>query len=241
MIEVDENLRSIGRSMVGKVSLYDEPSQIDFHEACARTQLTAHRLANKFNSILTEKGIGVPPITFLVPHYYTWNDSGGQNVAVLAEKRLDHRRYKKWNDNKGGIDTLLLVKPLTIIPECNEESSDDDDELEADLIVSADDGNIKNRIIDDDVPQAFSHWTYQYTHGDNLVCDLQGVMSDEFELTDPTIHSSKGLVFGRTDHRCNGMKLFFSTHQCNPLCDALRLRTPHFRDNRNDKQSRTGL
>ena len=32
-----------------------------------------------------------------------------------------------------------------------------------------------NDILDEDVPQAFSHWSYVYTKRELLVCDLQGV------------------------------------------------------------------
>ena len=81
------------------------------------------------------------------------------------------------------------------------------------------------RIIDDDVPQAFSHWTYQYTKGDQLVCDLQGILHNNFfEMTDPAIHSHSGPKYGTTDIGKKGFKDFFSTHKCSPLCKALGLK-----------------
>ena len=83
----------------------------------------------------------------------------------------------------------------------------------------------RNQIIDDDIPQAFSHWSYQYTQTSCLVCDLQGVIGKKsFSFTDPAIHSSKNGTYGLTDHGKNGQRHFFETHECNPLCKQLGLR-----------------
>ena len=69
-------------------------------------------------------------------------------------------------------------------------------------------------------------WSYQYTWGDNLVCDLQGVKgTTSFQLTDPAVHS-KGQTYGMTDRGSRGMEDFWSTHQCNALCEALKLKMP---------------
>lgn len=54
--------------------------------------------------------------------------------------------------------------------------------------------------------EAFSHWTFQYSKGAHLLCDIQGVQSTStdqskylVELTDPCIHSSISGSFGATD------------------------------------------
>jgi hypothetical protein len=47
LTEVDLNLLPVGRPLVGKESIREKPSQIDFHKRCARTQLEARRLAKK--------------------------------------------------------------------------------------------------------------------------------------------------------------------------------------------------
>lgn len=83
---------------------------------------------------------------------------------------------------------------------------------------------------------AFSHYSYRYTKRKMLVCDLQGVLSNDvdnndrpglFELTDPVIHyrSTRGRkqVYGRTDLGKAGMHRFFETHQCNDVCRLLGL------------------
>ena len=86
----------------------------------------------------------------------------------------------------------------------------------------------------DDIPQAFSHFTYRYTQKKVLVCDLQGVLDTSsptglcFQFTDPVIHfkSRRGRnnVFGRTDRGPKGVHDFFKSHTCSPLCRALNRR-----------------
>lgn len=80
--------------------------------------------------------------------------------------------------------------------------------------------------------EAFTHFTYRFTRKRVMVCDLQGVHNTDmipptFELTDPAVHygSTKGrrMVFGRTDKGRSGMKAFFKTHKCTPICKMLHL------------------
>jgi hypothetical protein len=80
--------------------------------------------------------------------------------------------------------------------------------------------------------EAFTHFTYRFTRGRVMVCDLQGVFNTDmipptFELTDPAIHytSNKGrrMVYGRTDKGRSGMKAFFASHHCTKICKMLHL------------------
>jgi hypothetical protein len=72
-------------------------------------------------------------------------------------------------------------------------------------------------------PQAFSHFTYHFTKGRLLVCDIQGV-GDLY--TDPQIHSHspEGGLYGKGDLGLEGMARFFETHRCSPLCAHFQLR-----------------
>ncbi|CAF0919329.1 unnamed protein product [Adineta steineri] len=75
--------------------------------------------------------------------------------------------------------------------------------------------------------QAFSHWTHEYTKGDMIVVDLQGIdMGDNksYLLTDPCIHSTDLKRFGCSNLGEDGMKRFFQTHMCNVVCYALKLK-----------------
>jgi hypothetical protein len=77
---------------------------------------------------------------------------------------------------------------------------------------------------------AFSHFTYDITDGYLLVCDLQGVCVIDLKrketllLTDPAIHCSKHLRFGKTNLGNLGIDKFFQKHVCNKYCHALGLK-----------------
>jgi hypothetical protein len=73
--------------------------------------------------------------------------------------------------------------------------------------------------------EAFVHFTYQYTKGYLVVCDLQGIeLNNEFLLTDPAIHCIDPLRFGRTNFGENGInQLFLAKHRCNDICKKLKL------------------
>jgi len=237
MTEVNANGVPVGQPFVGKMSLYEEPSQIDFHEISASTQFAAARLQCKFNETLDFRNLGpsVPRITFLEVWYYTWNsETKGSICALLCEKRLDTNRYIKWNDNKGGIHTLNR-QPAALVANIevsnSDSDSDSDDEGEAAKVSDENPSEeLLSRIIDEDVPQAFSHWSAVYTKCDLLVCDLQGVFSSNsgFSFTDPAIHS-RGRRFGKTDQGKDGMQKFFDSHKCNFLCKALGIEGKVFR------------
>eukprot|EP00942_MAST-04A_sp_MAST-4A-sp1_P000797 g797.t1 len=162
--------------------------------------------------------------------------------------------YKKWNDNKGGVWDQNSKPRQTnqgfggamegIVEEEEDEMENGDmrclenvgfngstvedtfTRLRQNILTVCQSTFCKEAILDDDVPQAFSHWTYAHTKGDFLVCDLQGVKgTKDFQFTDPAIHSKKK-KYGATDHGKKGQRRFFKTHKCNPLCLALNLEMP---------------
>ncbi|XP_076417112.1 transient receptor potential cation channel subfamily M member 6 isoform X1 [Peromyscus maniculatus bairdii] len=72
---------------------------------------------------------------------------------------------------------------------------------------------------------AFSHWTYEYTRGELLVLDLQGVGEN---LTDPSVikpedKQSRGMVFGPANLGEDAIRNFIAKHRCNSCCGRLRL------------------
>jgi hypothetical protein len=75
------------------------------------------------------------------------------------------------------------------------------------------------------VLEAFAHFTYEYTKGYLVVCDLQGVeVENEFLLTDPAIYCID-LRFGRTNFGERGIKeCFLANHRCNEICKKLKLK-----------------
>ena len=80
-----------------------------------------------------------------------------------------------------------------------------------------------------DMVMAFSHWTYWVTKKYLLIVDLEGIVSKREDgtsqtiLTDPAIHCTDHLRFGRLNHGMEGMKLFFNTHKCEKYCKLLKL------------------
>ena len=85
------------------------------------------------------------------------------------------------------------------------------------------------------MPQAFSHFSYEFSSGARMVCDLQGCFDRErgFELTDPCMLSKVGRSesgYGRTDRGLHGLVDFFRTHKCTPLCKALGLTDARVRE-----------
>uniref|UniRef100_A0A8D0AR36 non-specific serine/threonine protein kinase n=1 Tax=Sander lucioperca TaxID=283035 RepID=A0A8D0AR36_SANLU len=72
---------------------------------------------------------------------------------------------------------------------------------------------------------AFSHWTYEYTRGELLVLDLQGVGE---VLTDPSVikSSEKGsydMIFGPANLGDDAIRNFRAKHHCNSCCRKLKL------------------
>lgn len=248
--EIGSNGLFTGEKLVAKESRFQMDVEhtnrrdiIAFHRTFCDTQHRAQRLAEVFNSRL-ERLPGYDPLTtplisFLECSVYVVRDHNLGTMSALVEKQLDPSKYKKWNDNQGGVDgrdiadrndTSDLFGGTTLdaiveLDEDEEDSEEDDDDSEAEL------GG--DEIINiDDIPQAFSHFTYRYTGRRVLVCDLQGVLSESpplFELTDPVIHFKshrrpRGKKFGRTDHGRDGIIDFFRTHECSPLCRMLNRR-----------------
>ena len=61
-------------------------------------------MAKKFNANLDQRSLkNVLHVEFLPVTFYVLAGKGGLSYSYLAEKRLDVTRFKKWNDNKGGV------------------------------------------------------------------------------------------------------------------------------------------
>ena len=234
-----------------------------WHRRFAITQREAAKLARKFSNKMDSLGLDrrIPRVTFLSCSIYNAQD-GSVNHSYLAEKQLDPSRYMKWNNNCGGVDGNAQVnvipyenidyyhpdsRKLDVLKEEEEEEEEEDGDLsDAETVVaggkpsgdlmaaSGKTMSLQDRVLDADIPQAFSHWTHRFTKRTRLVCDLQGQLSLDdrypvFELTDPCIHSTSGKWFGRTDRGFRGVQDFFNTHQCNHLCNILGIANDSYR------------
>lgn len=79
--------------------------------------------------------------------------------------------------------------------------------------------------------QAFSHWTYCYSHGLMMIVNCQGAWygnEERFVLTNPIIHtfnqSHVSFCEECEDQGIEGMRLFFKHHQCNDYCEEFNIK-----------------
>jgi hypothetical protein len=134
------------------------------------------------------------------------------------------------------------------LPTIDEEEDDEDSLVEPDDVVEMKHPvpgcrcNYANIRVED-IPQAFSHFTYKVSKGELMVVDLQGILKREpdgrreFVLTDPAIHSRRHRrredsqhqqqptlgPLGRTDQGERGLRAFWQSHVCSDACRLLGL------------------
>ncbi|KAL7536710.1 hypothetical protein ACHAWF_005537 [Thalassiosira exigua] len=203
----------VGAPLVGKETLFQEDLDPDdvraFHKNFCKLQQLAQKYATIFNrklSSLPGARTKVPRIHFLECWVMMFVNEKNEQDAILVEKMLDVKSYTKWNTNAGyvkGSPSPTATRSL---------------EIGDGVCISI-----------EDVPQAFSHFTYIASGRRFLVCDLQGVLNTSlsppvFELTDPAIHYKKRtqrIDFGRTDRGEAGIQDFLTSHKCSPLCRML--------------------
>lgn len=77
-----------------------------------------------------------------------------------------------------------------------------------------------NSDIQRNTPNSFSHFSYVVSEEELLICDIQGV-GDIY--TDPQIHSKDGKGYGKGNLGVEGIENFLCNHQCNRICQFLRL------------------
>jgi hypothetical protein len=78
-----------------------------------------------------------------------------------------------------------------------------------------------------DFASAFSHYTFKKSNGYCLICDIQGVETDDSATwTDPQMHSIDGNAGGAGDLGITGMTQFFEKHKCGDMCHLLSLENP---------------
>ena len=188
--------------------------------------------------------------------YKKWNDNqGGVHGQLRKPTAYPEVEVKEEKDPLKLLRDLNL-KPIiseTIVEENSEDELSDDEpthsthHLSFQATTSVAPLKSELAILNEEVPQAFSHFTYMWTKREKIVCDLQGVLDTSqvpplFEFTDPVMHykskSGRRYVFGRTDKGQKGISDFFKTHKCNNVCKALGIfSTPRVADeNENEKK-----
>jgi hypothetical protein len=113
MTEIDGAGRPVGTPLVAKDSKFRgrgrDHATFEFHKSFIKTQMKASGLARKFNEKLDRLGVGrlVPRVEFLDCCVYVCGGDGpNAGPAFLCEPLVDAERYKKWNNNAGGVDGI---------------------------------------------------------------------------------------------------------------------------------------
>ena len=201
----------------------DATQELDFHRRNLTTQYEAGELAKTFLAA-TKKlcknelslFVNLPSIVFN-PCWLLHLDE-----YVFVEEKLEGK-WTKWNSNSG----YIAHKGKGV--EYDVGSKAHSAKILAETFAKESNINTGGYIpTAEDVPQAFSHFTYHETNGGQLVCDLQGVFSsalNQYSMVDPVIHSRTKKKYGRTDRGADGVAAFFRSHKCNALCKMLGL--PH--------------
>jgi hypothetical protein len=205
----------VGKPMVAKESRYieDEGSKEKFHTSFCRVQHKANERSAQFNRAVQKAPLlkpaqdevsTPPPITFLKCSIYEYANSCWDTCGLLVEKFLNGK-FTKYNGNNGYVNEADTHDGATI-------------NLEV--------GEVKLT----DFIQAFSHWVYENSDHNMIVCDLQGILDLEgkrpvFRLTDPAICSKQRRSdrYGKTDLGVTGIRQFCRHHKCNYVCKGLNL------------------
>ena len=257
--EIDRDHNFVGDALVAKESRFVETGSaesMEFHKLHVKMQDRAGKLAERFNAkVSIVARTGTPVVNYLKCFVYVCFATSGKEFPLHVEKRLNWERFTKFNDNKGGVSSdwvdaeakarakaqrgaggggegLGGLGEFFEDEETEEEDSEEDSEADYFTPLAAM-GLTKLKVAHADVPQAFTHFTFQDSGGQMLVCDLQGVFERKmtpptFLLTDPVIHfasrhGGRAHKYGRTDRGMAGMRDFFRTHECNALCHAMGL------------------
>jgi hypothetical protein len=213
-----------------------------FHKVFCKTQLKAQKYAGIFNEKMLKlecvDARKTPNLEFLTCSVYMVESPTEGRQAYLVERMLDIKSfgYQKWNDNAGRVGNVFLEALV------EEEEESDSDESAA-VSHSSDDGDrfgdlFGGRTSDscfssEEIPQAFSCFSYWESERRFLIRDLQGVFNTTlsppiFELTDPVIHhretSETCKKYGPSDKGLEGMNAFFESHKCSNLCRVMKCR-----------------
>lgn len=174
------------------------PRSMYFNDVEAHEIATLY--ARHFNEALPEQ---YPRIAYVPAFIVEFVDRPGRPVCG-CELRLSGGTFKKYNNNVGAV---CAVSP----------------EEAADLSRTSTLQNWDPTA----TAQAFSHFSWEHSGAQVLICDIQGV---ENRFTDPQIHTMSGKGFGLGNLGQTGIRAFLLRHTCTDLCRAVGLQAIQAKD-----------
>ena len=158
--------------------------------------------------------------------------------AELEANSLAIQLAEEFNDYFG--EKKITVTPLIVLERIDDPKEDESkcylvqQYIGKDLLKFNNNYGWVNKTDKSDLAQAFTHFTYEYSRGTVMVVDIQGLQKksetagETLVLTDPAVHSSiYRNRFGETNFGKLGMTKFFKTHECNSICEKLKLGNPN--------------
>lgn len=192
--------------MVAKESKFivDERSKETFHLHYCRNQTKAQELAKLFTEAVANNpslGPMSPSISFPDCSIYEYTNDDGERCGLLVEKHL-RGRFTKFTSNYHAANPGGASSHVA-----------GGEQLLVDFV------------------HAFSHWVYETTNHELVVCNLKGVLDRNrwhpaVRLTEPTICSrsrASKSYYGKSDVGMRGIRNFCMRHCCNRVCAALHL------------------
>ena len=164
----------------------------------------------------------------LLAYLKMWKDDFTNGIRTPS---IPYLQWKKSRRKRGAGSESQGQEPLASIPEESSAFKDEEDDRDTARVINIDmDVDETLFVTQDEVAQAFSHFSYVFGGRKSLICDLQGVYDRQKRrlcFTDPVIHfhdvlkEDKRGQYGRTDRGEKGIDDFLHSHECNALCDIV--------------------
>ncbi|XP_038062550.1 uncharacterized protein LOC119733042 [Patiria miniata] len=208
------------RHMTGKecvVKIYKEQWSEKLGEMAYRADIRAtdraQEMAKLFNREYMMNGYSIEFNKLEI----TWiNSSAG--FRFLGFLRIPKKVKSKKADERAP-SSAMIIKGDTVLIEKY---------LKGEFIHFLSNTAYQDESVQDTVSAAFSHFTYQASSGQILVCDLKGVHGEQgYVFTDPAIHSHIDPGnYGSADLGDVGILKFFENHTCGDLCEGFQRLDP---------------